>query len=294
MLKIEPDWERLPSDTPHRIRRLLARCTQKDRKKRTHHVADVRIALEETLAGAPDAEAPAAAGTTSPRERGLWAAALVLVAVLAGVAMWSLRPSPPEPVLRKIALHVAEGEPNNFGISPDGHRIGYFVGRSFYIRELDSWESREIAAVAGAENWFWSPDGLSVGFVRDRKLWRVDVDGGGSSAIVDLPWGVNGGAWGEDGRIVVAADDIGLFEVSQRGGDWRALLETDGETVDVSHPLLLPGGRGIVYQANRQGATGLSLLVDGQSSDLLHIPDEFLWTVEYSPTGHLLYWRFRS
>ncbi|NIM01192.1 MAG: hypothetical protein GTN89_10185 [Acidobacteria bacterium] len=145
------------------------------------------------------------------------------------------------------------------------------------------------------EGWFWSPDGLSVAFSRDRKLWRVDVDGGGSSAIVDLPWPLNGsGAWGEDGRIVVAADDAGLFEVSQRGGDWRPLLETDGETVNVSSPVLLPGGRGIVYQADRNGATGLDLLVDGQASELLRIPDEFLWTVTYAPTGHLLYWRFRS
>ena len=57
--------------------------------------ADVRIALEETLAGEPDAEAPVAAETTSRKERGLWVAALVLVAALTGLAMWSLRPAPP-------------------------------------------------------------------------------------------------------------------------------------------------------------------------------------------------------
>ena len=294
VLKLEPDWDALPADTPHRIRRLLARCLQKDRKQRTHHVADVRIALEETLAGVPDAEAPAAVGTTSRKERGLWVAALVVVAAVTGVAMWSLRPALPEPVVRKLELDVPEGIPSGAGISPDGRRIGYGVGRSLYIRELDGWESREITAAEGAEDLFWSADGLSMAFSRDNKLWRVDVDGGRSSAIADLPWPINGGAWDADGRIVVAADDVGLFEVSERGGEWRPLLETDGDNVNFRNPVLLPGGRGIVHLTSRQGSIGLDLLVDGRSSELLRIPDELMFTPHYSPTGHLLYWRFRA
>jgi serine/threonine protein kinase/sugar lactone lactonase YvrE len=294
VLKLEPNWDKLPADTPHRIRRLLARCLRKDRKQRTHHVADVRIALEETLAGEPDAEAPTAAATTSSKERRLWVAALVLVAAVTGLTMWSLRADPPEPILRKLQVYIEEGIPAGFRISPDGRRVVYKVGSSLYIRDLNNWKPREINAAESADNWFWSADGLSLAFVRDQKLWRVGVDGGGATAIVDMPWPINGGAWSADGRIVVAADDTGLFEVSQRGGDWRALLETDAETVDVGSPVFLPGERVIAYRASRNRAIGIDLLVEGQSRELHHIPDELMFSLAYASSGHLIYWRFRS
>ena len=296
VLKLDPDWDALPSDTPHRIRRLLARCLQKDRKQRTHHVADVRIALEETLAGVPDAEAPAAAGkTASLKERMLWAAALVAAAAVTGLVAWNLKPAPPEPVLRKINLDVPEGVPSHASISPDGRRLGYVTGRTLYVREFDKWEAREITAAASGEDGFWSHDGLSIAFSRDNKLWRVDADGGESTVICDLPWNINGGAWGPDGRIVVAADNIGLFEVSERGGDWRPLLATDGERLDFSDPLFLPGGRGIVHgTASGNFEIKLDLFADGRSSELLRVPNDLLFRPAYSPTGHLLYWRFSS
>ena len=48
ILHTEPDWDRLPEDTPPAIRRLLRRCLHKDPRKRLHHIADARIELEET------------------------------------------------------------------------------------------------------------------------------------------------------------------------------------------------------------------------------------------------------
>jgi serine/threonine protein kinase len=43
----EPDWQSLPSSTPQAYRALLRRCVQKDPNRRYHHVADVRIEIEE-------------------------------------------------------------------------------------------------------------------------------------------------------------------------------------------------------------------------------------------------------
>ncbi len=63
MLK-EPDWARLPSDSPPTVKRLLRRCLDKDPKRRLRDIGEARIAIEEYL-GNPDAETqePAVQGT---------------------------------------------------------------------------------------------------------------------------------------------------------------------------------------------------------------------------------------
>src|SRR5437867_5555978 len=40
VLKAEPDWQRLPVETPVPIRRLLRRCLQKDHRERLQHIGD--------------------------------------------------------------------------------------------------------------------------------------------------------------------------------------------------------------------------------------------------------------
>ena len=50
VIKDDPDWNLLPTDTPLKIRELLRRCLQKDSRKRLHDIADARIEIEETLA----------------------------------------------------------------------------------------------------------------------------------------------------------------------------------------------------------------------------------------------------
>src|SRR5262249_12312964 len=47
VLKVEPDWNRLPHDTPLVTRRLLRRCLQKERRRRMKYAEDVRIEIEE-------------------------------------------------------------------------------------------------------------------------------------------------------------------------------------------------------------------------------------------------------
>ena len=46
VLKTDPDWSRLPDDTPRASRRLLRRCLSNDAGSRLHHPADARLELE--------------------------------------------------------------------------------------------------------------------------------------------------------------------------------------------------------------------------------------------------------
>lgn len=48
VLKAEPDWSRLPHETPPGIQRLLRRCLQKDPTRRQQYIADARIEIEES------------------------------------------------------------------------------------------------------------------------------------------------------------------------------------------------------------------------------------------------------
>ncbi len=45
ILEHEPDWERLPSNVPVGIRRMLRRCLERDSRRRLHHIADARIEI---------------------------------------------------------------------------------------------------------------------------------------------------------------------------------------------------------------------------------------------------------
>ena len=49
ILEREPDWSRLPAQTPPSIRRLLQRCLEKDPKRRLRDIGDARLEIEEAL-----------------------------------------------------------------------------------------------------------------------------------------------------------------------------------------------------------------------------------------------------
>jgi serine/threonine protein kinase len=56
VLRAEPDWTRLPQETPAVIRRLLRRCLQKDRNRRLKYAEDARIEIEEARTGPEESE----------------------------------------------------------------------------------------------------------------------------------------------------------------------------------------------------------------------------------------------
>jgi eukaryotic-like serine/threonine-protein kinase len=49
VLKREPDWARLPAETPPAVRLLLRRCLRNDKRHRLQDAADVRIEIEDAL-----------------------------------------------------------------------------------------------------------------------------------------------------------------------------------------------------------------------------------------------------
>jgi serine/threonine protein kinase len=82
VLKSQPDWSALPSDTPEAIRRLLRRCLEKDQTRRLSDMADARLEIDEALAGV-DGPSPPQPPVTSRVPRAVpWGIAAALAAAL--------------------------------------------------------------------------------------------------------------------------------------------------------------------------------------------------------------------
>src|SRR4029077_7215415 len=95
LIKTDPDWARLPVDTPAPVRRLLRRCLQKDRKQRLHCIGDATLELADAAKPSAADVVATDAAVPSRRERAAWIALLLAVLVLAGVSLKGLRsPSP--------------------------------------------------------------------------------------------------------------------------------------------------------------------------------------------------------
>src|SRR5436190_3521012 len=101
LLTKDPDWSKLPPDTPSSVRRLLRRALEKDPTLRLRDIADARLDLDDT----PDAAA-AASAAAGTRGRPIWrsvtaAAALTAVAsAITGFAVWRTRPAVARPATR--------------------------------------------------------------------------------------------------------------------------------------------------------------------------------------------------
>jgi len=100
----EPNLTALPEATPPAIRSLLRRCLRKDVQQRPKDAGDLRIEIDEARAASSPA-VPMVVQASSPAPlRWRWVlGAGVIGALLAGVAVWTLRPAPrPQQVSRTV------------------------------------------------------------------------------------------------------------------------------------------------------------------------------------------------
>jgi serine/threonine-protein kinase len=141
VLKVEPDWSRLPATLPPAMRVLLRRCLTKDPRQRTGDIAAALILLEESAqlshAIAPSPQPPR---PRAPWKRVAMPVALVVTAALiaAGVTWWALRPEAPRVVRTSILVAGRAGATTDIAITPDGTRVAYVDNsqRQLLVRAL--------------------------------------------------------------------------------------------------------------------------------------------------------------
>jgi len=296
VLKIEPDWQRLPSDTPDGIKRLLRRCLTKDRTRRLADIRDAHFDLDEPASDVLR-DARGARWDVSPR----WAITAMAAVAVIGVLIWSdssRQPAAPEPPrsATRFVIPLPDGQqftdPSGqlVAMSPDGTNVVYVANHRLYLRPMSGLDARAIPGSEGdVSSPMFSPDGRTVAFysIDEGALKRVDVAGGTPVTIAKMgrPFGLS---WSEQ-DIVVGQNRQGILRVSARGGAPEMLVPLKGEVP--SSAQMLPGGRGVLFSVRRpsnaqdHGRVVVQRLDGSERKTLVNGGLDG----RYLPTGHLVY-----
>ena len=247
--------------TPPALDRVVKKCLAKEQEKRWQTPTDLCDELKwigeggshVTLAPTVSAKGIHALGR---RALLLRVGPLLLVAVVTGVAIWNMKPSPPPPQ-RPISRTVITLPPGQqlagldrsraVALSPDGTNLAYVARQGgvqqLYLRPMDGLESRPIPGTEGAVSPFFSPDSRWLAFFADGKLKKVSVSGGAAVILGDavLP---PGGSWGTQGTIAFApTTGSSIKQVSDAGGSAQSLTHIEKGEFTHLWPEFLPDGK---------------------------------------------------
>jgi Tol biopolymer transport system component len=305
VVRAEPDWQALPSATPMKVRNLLRRCLQKDRKQRFHDAADIRIEIEETLA-APEGTDVAVCNPAAKswHERLAWpvgAGVLGLIALASTIGFVLRAPKPQQPMRLSAEIGADANLTTTFGasviLSRDGTRLALVATGSdqkqrLYVRLIDQLQATVLSGTENARDPFFSPDGQWIGFFADGKLKKISVAGGPAVMLCDAA-NDRGGSWGEDGTIVFEPDNLApLSKVSAAGGTPQPLVTLDTQAGEATQrwPEALTGGKAVLFTSNSSGDYERADIVaysmtSGQRRTVVHGG----FYARYLPSGHLVY-----
>jgi hypothetical protein len=246
------------AEVPPELERLIARCLRKDVNRRSQHMADLKLALEELRDESESGKLARHAPTPPAKHRWLWPAACVVIA--AGAVAWAY-------LHHRDAAQI-QG-PELVRLSPDdGH----------------SYLSPAISA-----------DGKFVVYVSDRsgkpELWLQQVGGGDPIQLTHAAYPVLSDQFFPDGtRILYWTATPPDFRhstievISTLGGQPRVLRNAEL----VFTPILSPDGRRIAYFECSKSACHLMWmpseggpareLVNWRNTEASYHPSPFAWT----------------
>ena len=283
VVKSDPDLTVIP----HKVRRLLAKCLQKDPKKRLRDIGDAWDYLD-----AP--AAPVTAPSQSRLGMVMSIVAGVLALALAGLAFLHFR----EPSAPLVALQL-EANTGYLELSPDSRMLAWVAPDGdtprIWVRSFGATEAHPLAGTDGATYPFWSPDSAWIGFFSQGKLRKVPVGGGPIQNLCDAADG-RGGAWNKDGVILFSPSPIGgLLRVPEQGGTPVAVLSPiERMSAGLRFPHFLPDQRHFLFDrtdglfvASLDGGTPVRLAPDP-------VKAVFVPSAPGSSGGHLLFTRQRT
>ena len=281
VIKGEPQWTDLPSETPHIIRVLIRKCLVKDRRHRLQHIDDARVDLEKAIADpnwGVESGQPSSAGATQGFSKGVLTVVAVITGLITALLSWFLKPTPPatdpvtphSPPVTRLLLSVEENSrlsgasgafqrPSRtaFALSPEGRYLVYAAttdgtNSQLYLRPMNQDHARLIQGTEGASSPVFSPDGKSIGFIAGGSVRRVAIEGGEPQTIVagtsdgPSPFAIN---WCDDETILLSPYVGPILRVSAAGGTPEQLTVLNNKTGELSHrlPHMLPGSKAVLF-----------------------------------------------
>jgi Tol biopolymer transport system component len=301
-----PPISSLQPMTPPALDRAVKKCLAKEPEKRWQAASDVCDELKWIAEGGSQVALVPTTATKGIRALGrrpliLGLGGLLLGLVIATLATWKLKPSPPQAVTRTV-INLPPGQQlagldsgPSVALSPDGTHLAYVArqggAQQLYLRTMDTFEARSIPGTEGAVNPFFSPDGQWVGFFGDGRLKKVSVSGGAALTLGDAtnPYGAN---WGSRGMIAfVPSNGSGLQQVSDGGGTPQPLTRLEKGELSHLWPEFLPGGKAVLFAAGSTAFNFTNARVavqpvgTGERRNLVQVGTN----PRYAPSGHLVY-----
>ena len=317
VIRQEIDWTAIPSSAPAPLRALMARCLDRDVRRRLRDIGEARIVVEALITpglGSTGTEMVAGGFIPAVPERALSRRAMPMALVAAGAgvlgasAAWFLKPPSPVAVAR-LSFPLPDGQvlfPNRsaMAVSPDGSQIVFATISGLYLRPIGGLESKVIR---GTEGFFhitepvFSPDGRSIAFhtSSDQALKRIPVTGGAAVTICHSAY-PHSVSWGPVGILFVELKISGagqrdadrIMHVPEHGGTPQPLVSFKSAEA-VHGPQMLPGERQLMFTV----ATGSApdrwdharIVVQSLTSGEQRTIFEGGSNARFVPTGHLVY-----
>ncbi len=318
ILHKEPDWKKLPPDTPTNIVILMRRCLEKDPNKRLHDIADAAIEINETI-NLPATAPPMTTTSFDIVHPAGWkrlvavGMACFFIGIIMGIlAIWSRLH--PDSLQKQPTKSFTISPQTTFGVealwhhalafSPDGQSLAYVEQssdgrRRIYLRELNKFQARPLPGTEGAISPFFSPDGQWLGYVDhfQRKLKKVSVKGGEPIVLCECLQ-FRGGSWGEDDTIIFtpaggSTNESGLWRISVSGQKKERLTINDPNLGEYGHfwPHILPGGKAVLFTNIGRGFDDHQIEVYSLLTNKRRTIFKGGSYARYVPTGHLIYGR---
>jgi len=284
---------------------VVRKCLAKDPDRRWQSAGDLVSQLEWIAQGSGSVVQPAqsAGATTVGVRRGIHplaaAGGAVVLAAVAAIAAWFLKPgpapAPPQPMSRFVIPLPSDQNFSRTGrhfiaISPDGTKLAYVANQQLYLRAMDQLEATPIRGTSTDPiSPSFSPDGQWVVFFAGGQLRKIAIAGGAAVKICDAvnPYGVS---WSGD-RIVFGQGSAGIMEVPASGGTPSVIAKVESDKGELAHgPQLLPDSEHLLFTIARgQQWEDARAVVQSLKTGQRKVVIEGAADARYLESGHLLY-----
>ena len=318
VLRAEIDWTELPPGTPRALRNALRRSVERDADRRLHDVADVRIVLEEILAGVDEpAETSVAVAAAAPSRPLGWIAAAFAAGAL--IVLGATRFATPgatsvdergsAPILAFRQLTLLHGAEYGGSIAPDGESFLFVkdVGGQpdIFLQRIDGRNAQNLTRTCAEPDSgpAFSPDGRRIAFRSECSGGGIFIMGAtGESVRKVTDQGVDP-AWSPDGKRLVVASEAPFAPWSRTTHSSLTIvdIETGRRTAISEHdgvqPAWSPNGRWIAFWGLPTDSSQRDLFVvaaDGSTAgenDVIALTDDRAidWSPVWTPDSRGLY-----
>jgi serine/threonine-protein kinase len=301
ILTSDPDWSRLPANTPAAMSALIRRCLRRDLRQRMQSAGDVRLALEDD-----DGNTSTPVVRRSSRAAG-WVFGGAVVLFASALALFLSNRSAPQELVPPTAVRADVVFPdqaplwfedgNSLAMSPDGRLMAWVGGtgsaRALWVRAVDQLEAHALAGTEEATSPFFSPDGEWLGFYTPTALKKLRIAGGGLQTLAPITDRPRGAAWGADESIVFASAFAPLKRISATGEGAAAItqLRPPGARAGRS-PVWVPGRQVVLCEVRSDDGSGSqSIIAVDLASANERIIIEDAAQPAFLPNGDLLFLR---